>query len=195
MSNLLDSYNQFSETGVGQAANALGGYLASAPLGLGMVAGPLFGSLRNAAAVRAKKQEIAGYEGEVDDWYKQNINQDYLETNVGRSVVEQAKKDLEKRNRVAENQNVVTGGTAEAGLAAKTINQEQYSDVLSRLSAMGTAREDQIESRYRSQKMPLLGMKLGEHDADIASAQQFQENAAEQTQMYLRLASMLAGGV
>jgi hypothetical protein len=195
MSNLLDSYNQFSETGVGQAANAAGGYLASAPFGIGMVAGPLFGSLRNAAAVRAKKQEISGYEGEVDDWYKQNINQNYLETNVGRSVVEQARKELEKRNRIAENQNVVTGGTAEAGLAAKTINQEQYSDVLSRLSAMGTAREDQIESRYRSQKMPLLGMKLGEHDADIASAQQFQENAAEQTQMYLRLASMLAGGV
>jgi hypothetical protein len=162
--------------------------------GVSPIGGAIYGAIKNAKAVRAKETEIDKYETDIDAWYDKNYNQDYLSTNLGRSALERTREQILNQNKVADNNAVVTGATPEASLAAKTANNEMYSDIVNKLSAMGTARQDRADAINRQQKLGLFNTNMGMRDADIASAQQFQKNSGDQMKSIMNLAAKLGTG-
>ena len=69
-----------------------------------------------------------------------------------------------------------------------------FSETVNKLAAMGTARQDRVDSQYRKQQMGLLKTDLKMNDADIASAQQFQKNSGKQLSGIMDVVSMLSTG-
>lgn len=164
---------------------ALGGMSAFNP-----VLGGIYSGYKNAQAVKAKKGDIADWENDITSWYNKSVNQNYLDSSAGKAVYNKALENLQDSNKVAENKGAITGATNEANLAAKTVNQKNFSNTLAQLAGQGTGREDQIDARYRYQFNNVMREKLGLHDADIKSAQQMQANSGEGLQSMLQLATM-----
>lgn len=154
----------------------------------------VYGGIKNAQAVKEKEREVENYQTDLDAWYDKNYNQDFLSTNVGKAALERTREQMFDKNKQADNAKVVTGATNEAGLAAKTKNNDMFSDTVNKLAAMGTARQDRVDSINRQQKLGLFNTKMGMHDDDIASAQQFQENSGEQLSGIMDVVSMLSTG-
>ena len=97
---------------------AAGAYSAVNP-----IFGAMYGAYKNAEAVKEKERTVADYKTNLDTWYDKNYNQDFLSTNVGKAALERTREQMFDQNKQAENARVVTGGTDEAVLAAKTKKQ------------------------------------------------------------------------
>lgn len=167
---------------------------AGAYSGVNPLFGAMYGAYKNAEAVKEKERTVADYKTNLDTWYDKNYNQDFLSTNVGKAALERTREQMFDQNKQAENARVVTGGTDEAVLAAKTKNNDMFSETVNKLAAMGTARQDRVDSQYRKQQMGLLKTDLKMNDADIASAQQFQKNSGKQLSGIMDVVSMLSTG-
>lgn len=168
---------------------AAGAYSAVNP-----IFGAMYGAYKNAEAVKQKENEVEQYKTDIDTWYDKNYNQDFLSTNVGKAALERTREQMFDTNKQADNAKVVTGGTDEAVLAAKTKNNDMFSETVNKLAAMGTARQDRVDSINRQQKLGLFNTKMGMHDDNIASAQQFQKNSGEQLSGIMDVVSMLSTG-
>lgn len=167
---------------------------AGAYSGLNPIFGAIYGAYKNAEAVKEKERTVADYKTNLDAWYDKNSNQDFLTTNVGKAALERSREQMFDQNKQADNAKVVTGATNEASLAAKTKNNDMFSETVNKLAAMGTARQDRVDSQYRQQQMGLFNTDLNMDDADIASAQQFQKNSGEQLSGIMDVVSMLSTG-
>jgi hypothetical protein len=178
------------DTGLNLASTPMVGNMATAP-----IFGNIYAGLVNAKSVEKKKGEIADFGQKSDLWYDQQYNQDQMGTNVAQAALEKARENLLRTNQQTENTAAVTGATPENVLASKTQNQKQYGDVVTNLAAMGTARQDNIADKHRAEKMKMLGLNLGEHDADIASAQTQMQNSQKQMDAMMDIAGLLAGGI
>ena len=173
---------------------AIGDGALGAVAGISPIGSVIYGAIKNANAVKDKEETIEDYKTDLDAWYDKNYNQDFLSTNVGKAALERTREQMFDQNKQADNAKVVTGATNEASLAAKTKNNDMFSDTVNKLAAMGTARQDRVDSINRQQKLGLFNTKMGMHDDDIASAQQFQENSGEQLSGIMDVVSMLSTG-
>lgn len=163
--------------------------------GMNPVLGNIMAGMKNAEASKKKEALVNDYSTNLDTWYNKRMNQDFLDSNAANSVLTRIGEQLKNRNNIAEKQAATTGATNEATLAAKTANQGQHNDVVSRLAAMGTAREDQVEGRYMNQLPQIFQMKTGILDDKIAAAQTQAANSNETMNSMLSLgANIVAPG-
>lgn len=161
-------------------------------IGAGLsLASNLYGGIQSANAMREKQKQVDDYQTGVDSWYDVTKNQDFLDTNVARSMLTQAGERVKNSNAVADKMQATTGGTDEATLAQKTANAQSYNDVVTRLAGMGTARQDQADSRYMGLSQNILGMQNALQDQKLAGAQTLQQNSGEALNSIMSVLSML----
>jgi hypothetical protein len=161
--------------------------------GINPILGNVISGMKNAAAQKKKETLISDYAANTNAKYNKLVNQDYLDTNVGRSMMTRIKEQLKNANNMADKQGATTGATNEATLAAKTANQGQYNDVVSQIAGMGTAREDQMIGRQQNAQDNILGLETGIEDDHIQAAQTQAANANETMQSILGAVSTTAG--
>ncbi len=149
------------------------GILSANPIGAGLgalgVGASIFGAIKSGQANRANEKLLEGQIQENEAFFNNNSN--YLETNAAKGVLETARKRLKENNQIVDNTAAVTGGTAEAAIAAKTANNENYSDTVRNLAEVGTRYELQNQGQYRNNLSRLMAtkMQLNQQKADNAS--------------------------
>ena len=132
---------------------------------IGMAAAGIFGQIF-AGRKSGKALDQAGgiIDEQVSDltaWYDTEKNKDFLQSNVASSAINKTLQDIEDRNKTIESGAAVTGASDASIIAQKGKSQEQFGDVVKSLASYGTAREDRIEGRYRSNISNLMGQKVG----------------------------------
>jgi hypothetical protein len=170
-----------------------------ADIGLGVLGGvnPILGgvlaAMKNAAAQKKKETQINDYAANANAKYNKLVNQDYLDSNTGRSMMTRITGQLKNANNLADKQAATTGATNESTLAAKTPNQGQYNDVVSNIAGMATAREDQMIGRQQNAQNNIFGLKTGIQDDKVKAAQTQAENSNSTMQSLLDVASTFIG--
>lgn len=131
------------------------------PIGIGAAGlfGQVFGGIKSGQAAREAEGIIQGQVDDLTAWYDTEKNRDFLQSNLGRSVINRVLENIEDQSRGAESAAAITGASDASKIAAKAKGQEQFSDVVKDLASYGTARQDRIEDRYRSNLTNLLGQQ------------------------------------
>jgi hypothetical protein len=96
---------------------------------------------------------------DLTSWYDTEKNKDFLESNVASSAINKVLEDIEDRNRQVESTSAITGASDASKIASKAKSQEQFGDTIRDIASYGTAREDRIEDRYRTNLSQLMGQK------------------------------------
>jgi hypothetical protein len=132
---------------------------------IGMAAAGIFGQVFGARKSGKALGEAEGIvDKQVDDltaWYDTEKNKDFLQSNVASSAINKTLQDIEDRSKTIESGSAITGASDASKVAQKAKSQEQFGDVIKNLASYGTAREDKIEGRYRSNIANLMGQKVG----------------------------------
>ena len=130
--------------------------LVTAGLGLASnVIGNIFSGKANRKAQGIVDDQIA----DLTAWRDMEVNRDPLKSNVGKNIMRKALDTAKQQARTADSKGAITGASAEQNIAEKSAIQKGLSDTASNIASYATAREDQIEGRYRSNLSNLLGQK------------------------------------
>lgn len=147
--------------------------------GINPIFGNIYAGFKNAEATKQKDQMINDYSTEMETWKNNAMNRDFLDTSAASSIMTALKQNQQQQALQREKQAAATGATDESKIAAQSASQQGYNDVVSRLAAMGTARQNEVEGRYLSMKPNIMGLKTGMLDQKIEAAQNQQANSAE----------------
>ena len=133
------------------------------PLSIGLAgAGLLTNVVGNIFSGKANRKAQEGVDDQIADltaWKDTQVNQDPLKSNVGKNIMRKALDTAKQQARTADSKSAITGASAEQNIAEKSVIQKGLSDTASNIASYATAREDQIEGRYRSNLGNLLGQK------------------------------------
>lgn len=160
--------------------------------GINPIAGNLWAGMKNAEASRAKEALTEDYAANLDAWYNQKANEDFLNTNAASSALTRIYNRMNEQNNLVDKNAATTGATNEASLAAKTNNTAAANEATSQIAAMGTARADQADAQYQQQQPLVYQMKAGILNDKIQAAQKQQENSNQLMNSYM---SVLSGGI
>jgi len=138
----------------------------------------LFGQSKAGQATKAQSNLVNGQIADLTSWYDTQKNQPYVDSNVGRSVVNRALETFKQQAKNAESTAAVTGASDEAQIAIKGNAQNALGDVFSKIAAYGTQRQDDVENRYRSNLGQLLATKMGLQGQQAQSGANMASNAA-----------------
>jgi hypothetical protein len=144
--------------------------------GINPVFGNIYSGVKNAEATREKGQLVDDYESNINTWFNNAKNQDFLQTSAAKGILTRLEDNLRNANQMQDKQAATTGATNEAVLAAKSVNQDKFNEGAGTLAAAGTARQDAIEASYMKQLPTILQAKTGILDNQIAAAQTQQQN-------------------
>jgi hypothetical protein len=122
--------------------------LLSAGLGL---ASSIYGGIKSAQANKEFENQINQQQSQADTFFNNRVNRDFMETNAAKSVVEQLRKRYLDQAKEIDSQTAVTGGTAEASIAAKGQVNENYNDVMSNVASQATGYQENAENNYQNQ--------------------------------------------
>ena len=121
----------------------------------------LFGQYKSGQANNANMGLVNGQIADLTSWYDTQKNQPYVDSNVGRSVINRALDTFKQQAKNADSTAAVTGASDEAQIAVKGNAQNALGDVFSKIAAYGTQRQDDVENKYRSNLGQLLYSKMG----------------------------------
>ena len=167
------------------SGNGLGIALGGAGLLTGVL-GSIFGGAANRKAKNLVNTQIA----DLTAWRDKGVNQDPMKSNVGQSIMRKALDTAKTQRQTIESSAAVTGASAEKEIAQKAGVQKGLSNTMSNIAGYATAREDQIEGRYRSNLGQLLGRKSALLQGQAQSGSSVASNAGSLLQ---GLAPMFAG--
>lgn len=154
-------------------ANPIGAALTAAS-----VAGQIFGAVKGGQANNANQRLLNERKSENEAFYNNRVNRDYLETNAAKGMFERLNKNLRNSNKTIDSNAAVTGGTAEASIAAKSKNQENYNDAVSGLAEKATNYQQGQEAMYRGQKSNLDNIQMNINDQKAGNAANLASNAS-----------------
>lgn len=160
--------------------------------GLNPVFGNLYAGLKGANAMKQKDRNIQDFSSNLETWNDTERNKDYLQSNVASNVLTKIGEKMRQNNNLAQQQQAVTGATDESVLAAKANANKAFNETAGNIAAMGTARQDQVESRYMNQNMGILDRENQVQDQKVAAAQTMQKNNEETMNSVL---SAMTGGM
>lgn len=130
---------------------------------IGMAAAGIFsqvyGGIKSGQQMKRGEELVQGQIDDLTAWYDTEKNKDFLSTNVASSAMNKVLENIEERNKISESSAAVTGASGAARIAAKSENQKQLGNVVKSLASYGTARQDQVEGRYRANLSQLIGQQ------------------------------------
>lgn len=145
---------------------------AGASLGGSAIAG------RNSAkANQAAEQTLADQQAKNEAWYKEKMNENYLESAEAQAAINKAKEMAQDQLAYARGAQAVMGGTDASIAAARQSANEMLSDTISGIAATSTARKDAAEQTYMNrnndlsqQLIHMYGQKAANNAAAGSSA-------------------------
>jgi len=152
------------------------------PIMIGLAAASLlanlYGQKKAGDAANDQSNLVNGQIADLTSWYDTQKNQPYVDSNVGRSVINRALETFKQQAKNAESTAAVTGASDEAQIAVKGNSQNALGDVFSKIAAYGTQRQDDAENNYRSNLGRLLYTKMGLQGQQAQSGANLAGNSA-----------------
>lgn len=131
-------------------------------LGLGALglASKLYGGIKSAQANKQAQGQLNQQFEENQAFYNNRVNRDFMETNNAKGVVEQLRKRYQDQSKMIDNKSEVTGGTAEANIAAKTATNEQLNDGLNQVAQQATGYQLAAEGQFKNTQSDLYRQRM-----------------------------------
>lgn len=149
---------------------------AATALGMGT---KIFSAIRGGQANRATQNLINRQIQDNEAFYNNRVNRDFMDTSVAKGLAERLRKNLEKSNRTVESKSAALGGTAEAEIAAKSRNQENYNDAVNQLASNATQYQQGQEAIYQNAKNNTLNAQIGLNQQKAQNAANLASNAGQ----------------
>lgn len=140
------------------------------------------------AIKQAKKQEaiLDEREDEIEDWYKQEINTDILDTSSSKSVLAQQRKQNDQQMSKMSNNAIRRGLTSEAQVAMASNINENYADAMTKIAASGDERANSLRSTYSSEMSRIADMRSQLSSAKSSAIGAFANNLGSVTNSILQ---------
>lgn len=142
----------------------------------------LFASHKGGKANKSNQTLLNEAIDDNESFYNRNVKGDYLDTNAAKGMFERMRKNLKRANDRVENKAVVTGATAEAEIAEKSKNQENYNDAVSQLAEKATEHQLRSEGIARGEKGSLINAQMNINSNKANNAANLANNAANLAQ-------------
>ncbi len=159
----------------------------TAGLGAVSLGSTIFSAIKGGQANKANEKLLNQQVEQNEAFY--NNNQNFMDTNLAKSIMERARKQYQDRAKISESKGAVTGASAEQQVAEKSNLNEGYNDVVRNLAESGTRYTQNNEINYRNNLTRLMNarMALNQQKADSAS------NASSNAGDLFSSAAMLGG--
>ena len=150
-----------------------------AGLAVAGLAGQIFSAFKGAQANRANQRLLNSSRQNNEAFYNNNVNQDFLQTNAGKGVFERLRQQIKEANQQASNNAAVTGGTAEAEIAAKSNIQQNYNNAVNDIAQQGTRYQQGQEAMYRGENARLDNQQMSINDQKAQNAANLAGNSSD----------------
>jgi hypothetical protein len=142
------------------------------------LAGQIFSAFRGGKMQKENRELLGNMKAENEAFYNNNVNRDFMQTNAAKGIFEQLRKRNLDANKLVDSQTEATGGTAEAAIAMKGQNNEQYNDAVNELGQNATQYQTNQEAMYRATNNQLAGQEMAMNEAEAESAANLATNSA-----------------
>lgn len=115
----------------------------------------LFGSLKSAQQNNAVDAQLHQRQSELDSWYNREYNQNYLDTDEARSVVQVLNNQRAEQMKKVDQGNAIKGASDETRVATADKLNRSLGDQTTRLAGMGTQRKYLTDRQYQNLKFGL----------------------------------------
>ncbi|MEG1649938.1 MAG: hypothetical protein RR141_01400 [Rikenellaceae bacterium] len=126
--------------------------------GVGLV-GSLLGGLGARKKAKKANSMLDDRQRSLDDWYRKEMNTDFLDTDVAKSTLSFIGNKNKKAENAMRNSAIKRSTTAEERVAMASALNQNYADSVSRLAGMGTSRKNQLQGTYMNESNKLANMK------------------------------------
>lgn len=147
---------------------------ASGVVGIGA---SIFSAIKSAQAVKRNKQLLDKQEEKQEALY--NLNQNFMDTNVAKNIIEQARKSYLRNKQISDSSAAITGASAEQQIATETASNEGLNQAIGNLAGMGTQYEMQNQARYDNNLQRMLAQRMAMNDQQAESAANLASNASD----------------
>jgi len=124
------------------------------------LASSIYGGIKSSKDNQQAENQVDQYGKDTEAFYNKRINQDFLQTNAAKGLVEQMKERYRKQAKEIESKAATTGSTPEAEIAAKTTANDEFNNSLNSVAQQGTYYQLQNEQNYQNSLADLFNKKL-----------------------------------
>lgn len=147
---------------------AIAGAMAAAGIISSLVSG-------NQASKKQREAEdrVNRAKAENEAWYNRRYNENYVDTNAGRHIINMAREAAKENWKRASGAAAVTGGTDAATALAKEQGNKMIGNAVAQIAAHDTARKDNVDATYRANQSRLEQQQIAidqQHAANISQA-------------------------
>jgi hypothetical protein len=107
---------------------------------------------------------------QADNEEFRNNNRNYFDSVGGKSALEQVREAYEARTKTDRNTAVITGGTAEAEIAAKEAANKGYNAAINQLAGQGSEYSMRNEGMYRNTLAHIFQNRMNQNNQTAESA-------------------------
>lgn len=129
------------------------------PLILGSIvsgASSLAGGIVDAIQQKKQKSKLEAYQSDLNDWYKEEMATDYLDTSQAKSTLSLLRKNNKSELENLDNNLIKSGNTDEAKVAYAASLNNNYAEKVATLAGMDTEYKESIRDDYWKNSMNLL---------------------------------------
>ncbi|WP_321995358.1 hypothetical protein [Draconibacterium orientale] len=127
--------------------------------GIGL-ASSIYGGIKSAKANKEAEKQLDAYEAKQEAFYDKRLNQDFMESNAAKGLVEQMRKRYQNQAKTIESKGEATGATAEATIAAKSEANEQYNNSMNNLAQKSTYYQLNNEQGYQNSLADMYSKRM-----------------------------------
>lgn len=138
----------------------------------GLVSGvsSLAGGIADAVQQNKKTKQLEKYQNDLDNWYKEEMATDYLDTSQARSTLSLLQKNKKSELDNLDNNQIKSGYTDEAKVAYAAQLNNNYADQVSKLAGLDTEYKSSVRKSYWDETSSLLDIADKISVKDIGAA-------------------------
>lgn len=121
-----------------------------------------------AGKIDSLSTDLAGYESDVNKFYRDEINKPYTETKAGKGILTTLNDKQEDELRAVNNNAIATGATHQAKLAKTEQLNDSYAKTLRNLAQVGEQRSNSLRSQYFSNLNNIMNNKQNIMGLDLS---------------------------
>lgn len=146
-------------------------------LAIASLAGSAFGAVKSGQANRQTTRMLEQRKTDLDAWFNNEFNQDYLNTAEGASTLSALKTSYNDMQKKTGQGNAVMGKSDESRIASSKELGQRYLQAISNLAGRGTYRKDMIQRQYAGRDDRLSDMFLNNQENQAQNWTNFSNNA------------------
>lgn len=130
------------------------------------LASGIAGGIKSANAAREQQNLINQQKAQNDAWYNKMYYQNYMDSSEAQAAMKRVEDTLRNRNKDAQAQAAVTGGTQESVIAQQANDQKLVGDVVESLAARSDEQKRQADYMKQANDSAIMQQQLAQLQAN-----------------------------